>query len=400
MSMKSVIFAIMALLLPPASFGQDAFFNVYGFPAVSAANGVNALNAAVSGGYSQSWVAYGWMPLTSGTVTKIRAYTSGVTGILGASDLVCDVYSDANGVPGTSLGSSSTVTATPTGAAWVEWTGFSFAATAYTQYWIVLRNANAAPMTNYPSYRALSNFTPFGVAGGGNNANIKTSTNGGSTWTAVSTGTIPTYRVEYAGGIFMGYPFESSVAITSLSANERVYSARQAGAVFRTPSNFKVNVKGCGFVLAKNGSPTAAVSCQIYSDDGTALTSLGTSMTLAAGNIDVSVRWVGFYFPSAITLLPNTKYRVVLNEGANSDASSVYYGYGAIQMSNDGNSLGLLPIGGTLRGSWCASSCSVSANWNDSYNIPIFGLLLDRGGEFAPQSQGGGSGAHSSATAH
>ena len=105
---------------------------------------------------ANEWLGYSFVaPPGGATVNKILVYAAAINGApLTDAKLQCDIYSDASGVPNASLASTTTVTAKPAGAAWVEFTGFTLALTGGVQYWAVLKNIEADPTTKYPTYKA------------------------------------------------------------------------------------------------------------------------------------------------------------------------------------------------------------------------------------------------------
>ena len=56
-----------------------------------------ALSAAAT------WLAYGFIPDANRQVSKVKAYTSTITGTLADTDVTCDVYSDSAGSPNASI---------------------------------------------------------------------------------------------------------------------------------------------------------------------------------------------------------------------------------------------------------------------------------------------------------
>lgn len=276
------------------------------------------LNGSLSGGYSQNWLFCVWVPLHNGTISKIRVYASAVAGTLGASDLVCDIYSVSAGVPNTSLQSSSTVTATPTGAAWVEFTGFSVAVTPGTPYAVVLRNADPTPTTNSITYRYLSNGNvnissttapPVGQT------YIGTSTNSGSSWSISSN--VLYVVIDYGGSVYEGFAASATSTVT-------VYSSREAGIMYVLPQG--VNVVGVSALVYKTGSPTGNLRYRIYTGSGASPTLVGTTGTLAPADVNTSSSGSKpLYFSSPITLMAGTTIRIVVSETAQSDASGQNY---------------------------------------------------------------------------
>jgi hypothetical protein len=297
-----------------------------------------ALNTAANAG----WLAYGFNSRKSGTVNKITVRVSAVNGTLDGNDLTCEIYSQKATTPftvGTSLASSATVTATPTGAAYVEFTGFSQAVVAGTQYYIVLKNAAAAPTTDYPTYL-------YGVAGTSLNtlvgslaawgSNVLTSTDSGTNWTNAQLGVTPNYRIEYSDGSFEGFAF-SAIGIDTTNS---IYSAREAGAKFTTPVSAKFVLAGLAFGVAKSGTPTGDVRFRLYEG----VTLIATTGTMPLGNL-TATGTIPLYFATPQTLKPNTVYRVVVSETTQADTSSNRYQIGFTTIQDDANTKALVPLG-------------------------------------------------------
>jgi hypothetical protein len=345
------------------------------------------LNAALSGGYSANWWAAYIVPLQGGTVSKIRVYCSAVTGTLVSGDLVCDLYSESNGNPNTSLQSSTTVTTIPTGAAWVEFTDFSTALTAGTPYFIVLRNADATPASNAITYVSYSNLLLNGNITDPqlNQAAVFTSTNSGSTWTRLVN--IPPVVIDYGSGVVEGFPIQGAAQGGS---SLQIYSSREAGIKFTTPENAKLNISGIIAVILKTGTPTGNLRYRIYSSNSTTPTLTATTLTRTAGQVSGSRSAKYIPFSSVVTLDANTVVRIVASETTQSDTSSNRFTLDEITLSSSDTGL-ILPY--TVQP---ASTLSTDggANFTDTADrIPIIWPVLDGEAPFTATSSGGSGGA-------
>lgn len=313
-------------------------------------------------------------------VSKIKVYVSSVTGTVGSSDLRCDIYSDSGGAPSSSLANTSTVTAAPTGAQWVEFTGFSYTLTEGTQYWIVVRNLNATPASNYPTLRTIVNYAnTYGTSGLSTwGFSRKVSTDSGATWATVTQASFAA-RIEFNNGTFFGFPVES-VASTTAASGERVYASRELGVKFTTPANASLKVIGVAMRVGKTGSPTGDCRFRIYQDT----TLVATTGVVPLGNITSGVLMYPLYFTSTQSLSASTSYRVVISETTNSDASTNYYYTTKMTWENNANSLNLKPMNGTLQRTYYDGS-----SWTDtSTEVCEFMLILDPSGEFASTGSG------------
>lgn len=342
-----------------------------------------ALSGSLSGGYSVNWLAYGITPLLGGTVSKIRIYASAVAGTLGSSDLVCDIYSDSNGNPNTSLQSSSTVTTTPTGAAWVEFTGFSQALTVGTNYFLILRNANSSPTTNNITYSYSSTSLVQGNSTDPATAQttVFTSTNSGSTWTRAAS--VGFFVIDYGGGSIEGFPVQSGT-----SGDPQIYSSREGGIKFTTPANSGLNVVGVCGVVAKVSSPTGDLRYRIYTGSSTAPTLLGTTVTRAPGFINTARNQKPLYFSTPLTIPASTVVRVVVSETTQSDTSGNRYNLEHAVLSSTDTGI-LLPY--TVQPELTLSTDG-GATFSDTPNrLPLIWLLLDANDPFPVSSSGGAS---------
>lgn len=342
-----------------------------------------ALNGALSGGYSVNWLAYGFTPLLGGTVSKIRVYATAVTGTLVAGDLVCDIYSDSVGYPNASLQSSTTVTAIPTGAAWVEFTGFSTALTIGTNYWIVLRNADTTPTTNAITYTYSSTAFVSGTSADPalGQSLVFTSTNSGGTWTrTLNTGC---FVVDYGSGNIEGWPIQSVS-----TSDPQIYSSREAGIKFDTPTNASMKVIGVCGVVSKAGTPTGDMRYRIYTGTSSSPTLVGTTVTRAPGAVNSSRVTKPLYFSSPITIAGGTTVRVVLSETTQSDTSTNRYQLEQYVLSSTDTGI-LVPYNTqpelTLSTDGGATFSETANRW------PGIWLLLDASSPFASTGSGGGS---------
>lgn len=334
------------------------------------------LNGALSGGYSAAWFAFSLVPLLGGTVSKIRVYASAVTGTLASGDLVCDIYSDSNGNPNTSLQSSTTVTSVPTGAAWVEFTGFSTALTVGTQYWIVLRNANATPTTNSVTYVASSSALALGSTSdpASGQALFFISSNSGGTWSRFLGPAC--FVVDYGGGNTEGWPVQGLT-----TSDPQIYSSREGGIKFVTPENVSLNVIGVCGAVSKSGTPTGDLRYRIYAGTSTSPTLLGTTVTRAPGTVNSSRTQKPLYFSAPIIIPGGTTLRVVVSETTQSDTSTNRYNNEQYVLSSTDTGI-LVPYATqpalTLSTDGGATFTDTSNRW------PAIWLILDGDVPFGP----------------
>ena len=369
------------LFLLASTAGAQQFQNTYGFLTA---------NSAVPGTVSQSaaatWYATGLMPFANQTMSNPQFYSNtsfGSPGLTG--DVTLSVCPDSGGSPGTCASpiatSSTIVSATSPG--WISFSGISVSLTAFHQYWLVLTNTSSGA-TKYFSWRTFAAMTPNAISGGFTGEQMKTSANSGGAWTTTA-GAVAAFRVQYASS-YAGFPY-TTAALNGVT-NQKLYGSHTWGPTFTMPPNVSMNMKGCEFMYIAVGSPTGNLECQVWSDNGTTATLLATSdLTLPASQVDTTARSGAFLFATPVVLAAGTTYHLALIDTA-ADSSSNYFDANLVTVDSDANSLALLPFGGTLKASYCLSTCTLSASWITTYDIPLFSIMLDPAGEF--NSTGGG----------
>ena len=186
------------------------------------------------------WLGMSFLaPPGGATLNKVLVYASAVAGApLTDAKLQCDIYSDASGVPNSSLANTTTVTAKPAAADWVKFTGFTLALTGGTQYWIVLKNIEADPAAKYPTYKVS-----YGIVNAYNTAGPHKSVmtaDSGTAWATTPKYGIAGFRLEFSDG-FYGFPLSDN---TIGSITYGVYDDREHGAYFTTPASGQLVVAG------------------------------------------------------------------------------------------------------------------------------------------------------------
>jgi hypothetical protein len=338
------------------------------------------LNAAAN------WLAMGFVPSESKTINTASLYGLSVAGTLGSTDLSCDVYSDTAGTPNASLGSTSTVGSTPTGAGWVRFSGLAVALTAGTQYWLVFKNANGTPASNNITYSfGQQNTSPMLP-----NSGVATlygwlkrsSTNSGGTWGGAVT-TVSGIRLGYSDSSYDGLPTQS---IAAAASTDRAYGSRELGVKFTSYANATIEVRGLALYVGENGTPSGSLRYRLYTGSGGSPTLQGTTYSIAQTNVGTG-GYLAAYFPSTIAIPPATVVRCTMGTTTGGDASNSYFGSAVYTIDSDANSLALLPFGGTLQMTFFDG-----AAWDDTQtNLLIpFSLLPDTTGEFGASGGGGG----------
>lgn len=338
-----------------------------------------ALNTPAAAGFSSTWLAYGFMPTSSDTVTSVRVYISGVTGTLQTTDCVCDIYSDASGHPNASLGSVSLGSA-PTGAGWVTFSfGTPVSVTGGSQYWVVLRNANATdPTTNYPTYGWVLGLRPvlYGAANGSLSSGwVKlSSTNSGTAWGSASSG-IASYRIGYGSGAYQGQTYSGTLVST-----DKIFSTNEAGVKLTLPgsSSLLYNVAGISLPLAKSGSPAGFPTYHLYV--GASSTSVQAATTSYPNGMGTNMTgMMAAYFSTTQQIPGGSTIRVTAADTATDSSGACYILSQLLTTDTDTNSLPLAPFAGTA----IYTKLSGGVWTDDNSHIPLFGLLLDSTGEFS-----------------
>lgn len=322
-------------------------------------------------------------PPGGATLSKVVIRVSAVTGALQAGDLRCDIYNDSSGSPGTSLGNTTTVDALPTGAAFVEFSGFSGGTswTAGTLYWIVVSCPNAA------SSRYVT--VLYGLAyTSGQFSNMRHETNGlgykyynASTWGSPSL-CVAGARLEFSSpAIYLGN------VLSSIGFTQYAYGTNAHGAILTTPANAKLRVRGIMAYLRKSGSPTYNIVGKLRVGDASATSSISVpTANLTAG----AHGWQRFMFSSAVELNASTSIRIYIRgDGGTgtSDAVSVYHQ----TIHNSLASANLVPFNGTMKQTYTTNDDGTPPSWTEvNYNIPMMGLILDGDQEFGTISGGSG----------
>lgn len=345
---------------------------VWGFLPKSPSNGVTtvALSAAAT------WHARGFTVRRALTINTVREYLTAKTGTLATTDVSCDIYSDTgSGIPNVSLGSTTTVSPALAAATWCEWSGLSVALTANTQYWIVWKNLNGTPASNFPTLRA-SLLDTLPVFGWGFGWPKVTTVNSGTTWATNAQANVSGTRLGFSDGSYQGFPVEN------IATGTATYGTREHGIKFTVPSNAPLVVSGVQiYVRSKTASP-GSLRARIYRGSSSTPTLIATSEVIAPGLIGSGV-YAGCPFASDVTLTPGETIRLVMSQ-TGGDSSNHYQG-SDYTLDNDANSIALGPFNGT-----CSKTTTTDGtNFTETANIVMpMGLILKADGELA--AAGGG----------
>ena len=315
-----------------------------------------------------TWLAFKFNISRSCTLRKIKFCTATTHGTIGANDIEVHIFSDAGSAPGTSLANVNSFTGGAiSGSGWKEAVGFNFGITP-GDYWVVIKNVNATPATNYIGVYAFYNNIGQQMYLGQtkyHGSAYQTTTNSGSTWSTGSDGAFASIRLEFNEG-FKGFPIYSGITTN-------VYNNIEAGSFFNIPANICPNIASISMMGVCQGSPAGNLAYKIY--DKVTNTLIGTTQSLPypnmlSGGTNYPVN-LGFSTPIALTA--GQAIRVVAtNTNTTTDNSSNCYKIGGYQMDSDINSLNLIP----LRMSQCVSS-NGGSTWDDTQTVKFTTLMLN-----------------------
>lgn len=381
--MKKLLLALLLLTSPALAqnnVGSVAMWEVPADPGNEASNEIGS--AAV-------YYAMGFVAPAGKTVSKIKWACDYKGGTLGASDVGVYLYSATVGKPNVSLQSStSTCSGTDT---WNEATGFSTALTAGNQYYIVLRNLNGTPATNYFAVARRNDMGGFNAFGRGTSSSstaygnhVSISNDSGSTWTSGNFAGAGQFRIEFSDASFFGVPIYNSVRpADNTGSGESVYSTREVGNKFTTPSDAKIRISGIGCWVYKNNTPTADIRFGLWTGVASP-TNIAYTATLPVNQIS-GQGFVNLPFATVQELTAATAYRITMGRTTQSDTSSNTVTVGRDTWENDANSLLLKPMGGTL-----SKTYFDGATWTDTTTQTVWCTpYLQYGDEFGTQASGG-----------
>ena len=259
------------------------------------------------------WLAYSFIALENKTLNKVLVYTSAINGTQANISVSLSIYSDsAAGAPNALVAGPQTVTNLAAG--WWEWTGFTYALTAGTRYWLVFKNTTGSPTVTYPTFQWVKDL--FNTGGIQNNFCKVDSANSGSSWLNPITA-IQGYRLEYSDATFSGCPV-SNIAIDTSFAS---YGSNEYGTLFTTPPTGNMDVVGVVVPLRKTGTPSGNVAVRLRYG-----TSTITSYKYIPGIISSAANnLAAFYFSSINTVIPSTVCRITLFDDAVDSAANYYY---------------------------------------------------------------------------
>lgn len=375
---KLTAFLALLLLIPQLCWavpGQPGGIEIGWLPANVSAGNTKELSLAAGA----RWEAYSFILSEAKTLNTVRWFIDYIGGAPATGDIRIDVYSDTANAPNATLANSTTTTGSFTADSWVSQTGYSLSLSAGVRYWLVVRNVDAAPTTNFVAIKVpvgsmQANFTQ----GSGDSAFTFTeSVASGASWgNDGGVGLFPMV-LGFSDGTYFGLPFAERLRAQDNDATFSVYSTRERGTMITTPANGKLIVKCLTFNVARTGSPTGSLRYRIYSGASPVL--VDTTATLLAATLATSGN-IPLCFVTPVTLSPSTIYRFVISETTQSDTStnrinSTYFP----TIDTDANSQTLKPFGSATAGTYYNGSTWAD---NTAEYVP-FVMTLEKNGEFA-----------------
>lgn len=366
-----------------------------GWPITAMAGNASSLglNAAAT------WLAYQFVPDQAKALSTARAYLLLKTGTPATTDCTCDLYSDSSGVPGTSL-ESHAADSVPASGNWMQWSGFATALTAGAAYWLVFKNANATPASNFPTYQwvasaagAVAGVMPLGVgqyqlSGGLFGWNKVHTTNSGAAWATGIMNGVGGFRLGFSDSTYAGFPSSGSTRPSSSSGTaDGSFGKQEAGVRFNLPAGITFNVRGAWMPVVKNGTP-GNLSFKLWQGS----TLLAQTAAVPAANVTSALPGDAYcaYFSSAQAISSaGNPYRLTFADTTAADTSSNRYNSFLVSWDGDANSQTLKPMAGSLQETVTADNTASPPVFTDTpTNLFPFALLLDTGGPFT-----GGGGA-------
>ena len=273
---------------------------------------------------------------------------------------------------------------------WVEFTGLTAAVTRSTPYWFVVRNLTATPMNNYifmtlgyqtvpwtgPFQGTWVSLTPAGIHTSGTGYQSNT-----SGVTVASAASSMYFRVELAGPIYEGLPFQGA------ATGDKVYDKYELGMRYPVPANTRLNVNGIGACFLKIGAPATGLRFRLYVGANGSETLLDTTDTIDYRMMNANFGCYSAYFSSAHVLQPGTIARLMMSPATAAGDTSNYYGVEVYGVDNDANSTPLIGAG-VCKATNDNSGGGISFTYQTTSFIPMYFTLV-QSSPLAPAQSGG-----------
>ena len=330
-----------------------------------------------------TYAAQGIIAEFTNNLAEVRFYVGSIAGA--PTNIVVEIWSsDGIKTPQASLGASNVINCTSGLGFYTATFSTPVAVTIGTQYFIVIKNATTTPASDYitlaiPAPQVMESFFVAGTTNGASPTYgwwFSTCTAG--VWSTTPSPALRFVRIRYANGVYSG-----SLVSTVGTDTNYVYSNREKGIVFTTPSDSIMSVAGVTMIVAKGGNPTGSLKYKLY-DGGynSGLLLAESALSVPPANITIYSQWISLPFPKSVNLRPNSKYKLVLAETTQSDVvTNRYYPSLALKSDPEQASLDLISAPNITQ---CYYDGSV---WSEQTNfVNPFGLLLSKTAPFKPAS--------------
>lgn len=319
-----------------------------------------------------TWAACSFVLDAAKTLNAAKLYFSAVGGTVQAANITLSLCADNSGVP--NHGSIIEARGCDANAAvgWNRWSGFTTALSARTLYWLIVKNLQGTPGTNFPTLRR------FGTSGSGGighltqavpgNANWgwshKATLNSGTAWATNAVGGTAMLMLEFSDGSYAGIPVHN----VALDGTNTAYSTRESGVVVPVPTNQPpMNVIGVTMPLSVSGTP-GNLRYRLYR--GSTPTLIGTTDALANANHTNEI-WHPLLFSATQKVYPGDILRVVAGVVSGGDSSNFWRLY-KYDIENSAMAKALTPFGN------CKQTYYNGTSWTDTdTSFFAFALLLD-----------------------
>lgn len=334
--------------------------------------------STVIGNSASVWTAYGInAPAGNKTLSTFYVYMGGVGGTPSAANIRAELREASGMYPGGTVIETRNASAIPGGPGIMAFPGFTSVLTAGKRYWIVIRNFEAVPGSNYVNLFVLANISNLQDGYETSNAS---STNAGSSWTNYGTKVVNAMW-EFSDGSTLGICMKS---VYSTNGNNPLYGQRAIGQLMTPPRTMKVGAVTLS--VRRNNNP-GGLEARIYQGN----TLVATSVSFDQENlVNFATSGAILEFASAVTLTAGTAYRIVLcTTGASGDASNTWTFGGMVVASTSSPHLAGLPFGGAIQKTLTTDKSAGTIIWTQTADdLPDIGLILDEDDPH-PSSSGG-----------
>lgn len=301
------------------------------------------------------------------------------------------IVTDFSGSSGTNavrrlMDASATVTATPTGAAWVEVTGLTTSLIAGSPYLIVVRNVNGTPASNNFTIRYLNDSIP-GSPQRSNTQIAKfqflNSTNNGTSFTVQGAATAG-MRFEFSDATFAGIPVEN---MSAAGASDRANGTQEVGTrLTLAGSGATYTVVGATVCYNRVGSPTKSARVRVYGGVNGSEALLGTSNSIPPFMATTNSVCNSVSFSTVFTVAAGSVVRVMLGSTAAGDANTATHAPMEVTIHNNADSK-------TLIGSVQHAKFDGTSTWTytDTKFVPVM-LMFSATTAFTGAGSGGAFG--------